>query len=110
MTLADTADGVLMLKAYQWAYVQPDRKLLYNLAMLSISVLVAVFVAAVEALGLIADRMDLSEGMWANIIYLNAHSLWLSICCIGLFGLVWLSACLISRLKRDRTPAEAAVT
>jgi high-affinity nickel-transport protein len=110
MTLADASDGVLMLKAYEWAYVQPDRKLLYNLAMVLISVLVAAFVAAVEALGLIANRMDLSEGLWAKVAYLNDHSIWLSVFCIGLFGLVWLSTCAFSWLTRDRSPTEPALS
>jgi nickel/cobalt transporter (NiCoT) family protein len=27
MTLIDTADGILMVNAYDWAFVRPDRKL-----------------------------------------------------------------------------------
>ena len=39
MTLVDTADGILMLGAYGWAYVKPIRKLFYNLTITSVSVI-----------------------------------------------------------------------
>ncbi len=45
MSLVDTTDGVLMLGAYQWAFLTPVRKLYYNLTITGISVLVAFAVA-----------------------------------------------------------------
>ena len=44
MTLLDTADSVLMLGAYGWAFVKPQRKLFYNLTITATSILVAVLV------------------------------------------------------------------
>ena len=32
MSLFDTADGVLMSRAYGWAFLKPVRKVFYNLA------------------------------------------------------------------------------
>lgn len=48
MSLVDTADGILMLGAYGWAFVNPARKLYYNVTMTAASVLVALAVAVVE--------------------------------------------------------------
>src|SRR5208282_1609068 len=51
MSLIDTTDGVLMLGAYGWAFTKPIRKLYYNLTITFVSVLVAVLVGGIEALG-----------------------------------------------------------
>ena len=52
MSLIDTTDGVLMLGAYGWALTKPVRKLYYNLTITFVSVLVAVLIGGIEALGL----------------------------------------------------------
>ena len=45
MSLIDTTDGLLMLGAYNWArFVQPIRKLYYNLVITAVSVVVAVLI------------------------------------------------------------------
>ena len=44
MSLIDTTDGVLMLRAYDWAYVKPMRKLFYNITITAVSVLVALVI------------------------------------------------------------------
>jgi high-affinity nickel-transport protein len=48
MTLMDTTDGVLMSKAYDWAFVNPMRKLLYNLVITALSVAVALGIGIIE--------------------------------------------------------------
>ena len=50
MTLIDATDGALMLGAYGWAFAKPIRKLYYNVAITSVSVLVAVLIGGVETL------------------------------------------------------------
>ncbi len=57
MALVDTGDSVLMVGAYGWAFVEPLRKLRYNLAMTALSVVVAVGIGGVELLGLVADQL-----------------------------------------------------
>ena len=47
----------LMVSAYRWAFVDPLRKLWYNLTITGASVAVALFIGGIEALGLIADRL-----------------------------------------------------
>ena len=41
MSLFDTADGVLMSRAYGWAFLKPVRKVFYNLTVTLLSVTVA---------------------------------------------------------------------
>ena len=65
MSLIDTTDGVLMLGAYGWAFTKPIRKLYYNLTITFVSVLVAVLIGGIEALGLIADRLALEGPFWS---------------------------------------------
>jgi hypothetical protein len=52
MSLIDTTDNVLMLGAYGWAFIKPIRKLYYNMTTTSVSVVVALVVGGIEALGL----------------------------------------------------------
>ena len=59
MSLVDTADNVLMVGAYGWAFTKPIRKLYYNLTITFVSVVVALLVGGIEALGLIAKRAGL---------------------------------------------------
>lgn len=48
MTLMDTANGVMMVKAYRWALEEPLRKLNYNLAVTFIAVAAALSIGAIE--------------------------------------------------------------
>jgi high-affinity nickel-transport protein len=48
MTAMDTTDGVLMVKAYNWAFVNPLRKIFYNLTMTSLSIAVALIIGTIE--------------------------------------------------------------
>ena len=48
MSLVDTTDGILMLGAYGWAFLNPARKLYYNVAVTTASVLTAVVVGGIE--------------------------------------------------------------
>ncbi len=60
MALIDTADNVLMLGVYRWSFVKPLRKLYYNLTITAVSVVVAILVGGIEALGLVQERWNLS--------------------------------------------------
>ena len=73
MALVDTADGTLMLGAYGWASVDPERKLGYNLAITGLSVLVATAVAAVETLGLLHDQFGGHTAFSRPVIWANSH-------------------------------------
>ena len=66
MSLVDSCDGVLMVGAYGWAFMNPVRKLSYNLVITGFSVVVALLVGAIEALGLIGDKFGLQGGLWVT--------------------------------------------
>lgn len=49
MTLIDSFDGILMLAAYGWAFIEPKRKLYYNAVITCISVIIALSIGAFQA-------------------------------------------------------------
>jgi len=50
MSLLDTADGVVMSRAYGWAFANPVRKLYYNITVTSLSIAVAFGIGMIELL------------------------------------------------------------
>jgi nickel/cobalt transporter (NiCoT) family protein len=92
MSLIDTTDNVLMLGAYGWAFVKPIRKLYYNLTITTVSVVVALAVGGIEALGLLADQFHLRGGFWDGVNRLNANFGTLGYCIVGLFVVSWLAS------------------
>jgi len=99
MALVDTADGILMLGAYDWAFVKPIRKLYYNLTVTSVSVLVAVLVGGVEVLGLIADRLQLDGPFWRAFALLNEHFGLFGYGIVAVFAAGWLTSLAVWRIK-----------
>src|SRR5260221_2168908 len=71
MTLVDTADGMMMVGAYNWALMNPVRKLYYNLTITFVSVVVAVIVCGREVHGLLQEHLKLSGGFWSLVENLN---------------------------------------
>ncbi len=98
MSLIDTTDGVLMLGAYGWAFTKPIRKLYYNLIITFVSVVVAVLIGGIEALGLLADQLRLEGPFWALVGALNDHFGSLGYVIIAIFAASWLVSFLIYRL------------
>lgn len=102
MALVDTADSVLMVSAYRWAFVDPLRKLWYNLTMTGASVAVALFIGGIEALGLIGDRLGLSGSVWTLVDGLNDSLANVGFAVIALFATAWLvSVVLYRRMVAD---------
>jgi nickel/cobalt transporter (NiCoT) family protein len=98
MSLIDTTDGVLMLGAYGWAFTKPIRKLYYNLTITFVSVLVAVLVGGIEALGLLADRLSLDGPFWNFVSILNDNFGSLGYVIIAIFVASWLVSIAVYRL------------
>jgi nickel/cobalt transporter (NiCoT) family protein len=99
MSLVDTTDGILMLGAYDWAFVRPIRKLYYNLTITLVSVAVAVLIGGIETLGLLADQFNLKGGFWDLIGTLNDNFNNLGFIIIGVFIFAWVASFLIYRAK-----------
>ena len=100
MSLIDATDNVLMLGAYGWAYVKPIRKLYYNITITSVSVVVALAVGGIEALGLLAGQFHLRGGVWDLVSDLNDHFGLLGYCIISLFAVSWILSIAIYKWRR----------
>ena len=99
MSLVDTTDGVMMLGAYDWAFVKPMRKLYYNMTITLVSIVVALVIGGIEALGLIGDQFDLKGGIWAPVAALNDNFNSIGFLIIGLFFAAWLVSWIVYRAK-----------
>ena len=99
MSLIDTTDGILMLGAYDWAFVKPIRKLYYNMSITLVSVIVALLIGGIEALGLIGDQFGLSGRFWDGIGALNDNFNGLGFIIIAVFIVAWTASVIIYRYK-----------
>ncbi len=100
MALVDSTDSILMLGAYGWAFVKPIRKLYYNMTITFVSVVVAVLIGGIEALGLIGDQFKLQGAVWEAIGTLNDRFGLLGFIIIGVFAASWLGSLAIYRFNR----------
>lgn len=108
MALVDTADSTLMVSAYRWAFVDPIRKLWYNLTITGASVVVALFIGGVEALGLIGQRFGLDGALWTLIESLNGSLANFGFAVIALFVLAWIVSIVTYRVAFARVgPVDA---
>ncbi len=89
MALVDTLDNMLMVGAYGWAFDKPQRKLYYNMTITGTSVVVALFIGGLEALGLMMDKLDLQGGFWSLIATLNDNLGNAGFVVVGLFVACW---------------------
>jgi nickel/cobalt transporter (NiCoT) family protein len=99
MSLVDTTDGVLMLGAYDWAFVRPIRKLYYNLTITLVSVLVALLIGGIETLGLLSNRFQLQGRFWEVIGTLSENFNNLGFVIIGVFIFAWVASFIVYRAK-----------
>jgi nickel/cobalt transporter (NiCoT) family protein len=97
MSLMDTTDSVVMTGAYGWAFINPIRKLWYNLTLTAAPVIVAIFIGGVEALGLIADKLSLQGPFWNAIGGLNDNFGNVGFGVVGIFILTWIISIVIYR-------------
>ncbi|HKJ73799.1 MAG TPA: HoxN/HupN/NixA family nickel/cobalt transporter [Alphaproteobacteria bacterium] len=99
MSLVDTTDGILMLGAYNWAFLKPIRKLYYNLVITLVSVVIAVLIGGIETLGLVKDELGLTGSFWNHVDLLNGHFNTLGFIIIGVFIVAWAGSVLIYRYR-----------
>ncbi len=99
MSLIDSTDNILMLGAYGWAFVKPIRKLYYNMTITCISVIVALVVGGVEALGLIAGHFHFRGRFWYEVGRLNDNFGTLGYFIVGLFALSWIVSIAVYRWR-----------
>jgi nickel/cobalt transporter (NiCoT) family protein len=100
MSLVDTTDNILMLGAYGWAFVKPIRKIYYNMTITFVSVIVALVVGGIEALGLFAGQMHCQGPCWDFVGRLNENFGMLGYCIVGLFAVSWIVSIGIYKWRR----------
>jgi high-affinity nickel-transport protein len=84
--------------AYGWAFLNPVRKVYYNLAITGLSVAVCFVVGGIEVLGLISSQVKgLSQtgGIWGFLRDFNLNVAGFVI--VGMFLVTWAAALLIWR-------------
>ena len=96
MSAFDTCDGLLMSLAYTWSQHNPARRLYYNIATTSATVLVAGFIATVYLAGVLADHAGAT--FLAGYAGLADHFEVLGYAIVGFFILTWGGAVLLWRL------------
>jgi high-affinity nickel-transport protein len=99
MCLFDTVDGAFMNVAYGWAFARPVRKVYYNITVTSLSVLVAFVIGGIELLGLLADKLKLSGGVW-NLVGTLSDFQYTGYFVVGVFIATWALSVLIWRYGR----------
>lgn len=99
MALIDSFDSILMLFTYTWAYVNPIRKLFYNLTITSISVIVAIVVALIELFSMVGEQLELDNGWWRFWYFLSDSFEYIGIIIVGAFILTWIVSAIIYRFN-----------
>jgi len=98
MSLMDTADGLFMSAAYDWAFANPVRKIYYNLTITGLSVVVALLIGTIELISVAHDDLG-----WANPVTEWVSSLSLDnvgFVVVGLFVVTWAVAIAFWRYVR----------
>ncbi len=97
MILLDTADGLLMARAYSWALIRASRKLYYNAIMTAVTVVVAVVIGSLEIVGL--ARHDVGP-WWAGVAAsVNHHFALIGAVMVAAFLILWLSLRLLQNWR-----------
>ena len=98
MSVFDLMDGCFMNFAYDWAFAKPIRKVYYNIIITGLSVVVALFIGAVEAFGLLGQDAHLTGPFWSRVESFDINKAGFVI--VGLFVITWVVALTIWRLGR----------
>ena len=96
MTMMDSADGLFMTLAYDWAFAHPVRKVYYNLTITGLSVAVALLIGTIELVSVLHDDLGLTDPLteWISAINLNNFGFVI----VGLFVITWTAAITYWRL------------
>ncbi|HEY1459000.1 MAG TPA: HoxN/HupN/NixA family nickel/cobalt transporter [Casimicrobiaceae bacterium] len=87
MSAMDTTDGVLMAKAYDWAFVNPLRKIFYNLTITSLSIAVALVIGTIELMQVLIGILHLDGRFFEFVAGLDFGILGYVI--VGVFLAAW---------------------
>ncbi len=92
MIFLDSTDGVVMQYAYSWAFLNPIRKVFYNISITSISVFLAFCIGTIEWLQVIGSEFNFKGEPWNFLNNISFASLG------GIIAAILTSAWLLSLL------------
>ncbi len=98
MSLLDTLDGSFMNFAYGWAFLQPVRKVYYNITITGLSIAVAFVIGTIEIFSLIAQEAKLGGPFWDYFQNFDINHAGFII--VGLFVATWVIALGVWRFGR----------
>lgn len=98
MSLMDTADTVLMVFAYDWAFFNPVRKVYYNLVITTLSIAICVVIGSIEVAGLVASEFNIEHGPLAAAGDVNINTAGFII--VAMFIVTWLGALAYWRIAK----------
>lgn len=98
MCAMDTTDGLLMTRAYGWAFTNPIRKIYYNLATVGLGVFIAATVGLVQVLQLATEQIGLTGGVWDRIAAIDFGMVGYGI--VAAFLMCWCGSMLLYRIRR----------
>jgi len=98
MTLIDTTDGVLMVKAYNWAFLNPIRRIFYNVTTTGLSIGVALVIGSIELMQVLISTLGLRGSVFDAVAQLDFGSLGYVI--VGVFLLAWASSVAVWKFGR----------
>ena len=108
MSLLDCLDGLFMSVAYDWAFLNPVRKVYYNISITGLSVAVAFLVGTIELISVLHDNAGWVNPVTTWISGINLNNVGFIV--VGLFVATWAAALSYWRIAKveDRwTPTPA---
>ena len=102
MTVMDTTDGVLMSKAYNWAFLNPLRKIFYNITTTGLSIAVALVIGTIELLQVFRTTFDLKGPFFDFIGNLDFGAL--GYVAVGIFLMAWGTSVALWKFSRLAEP------
>ncbi|MHB8232150.1 MAG: HoxN/HupN/NixA family nickel/cobalt transporter [bacterium] len=98
MVLLDSTDGVVMQYAYSWAFLNPVRKIFYNISITSISVFLAFGIGTLEWLQVIGAEYNLKGQPWD--FFNNVSFAMLGGIIAGILASAWLLSLAVYKFSR----------
>jgi high-affinity nickel-transport protein len=97
MSMMDTTDGVVMTRAYGWAFKHPLRKVYYNMTTVALGIFVAAGVGTVEYLQVLSNHAGFTGGFWAWLNGLDFEIIGYYI--VGAFIFLWIASVVYYRVS-----------
>jgi high-affinity nickel-transport protein len=98
MSLMDTIDGLFMNVAYSYALFNPIRRIYYNLMITGLSIMICMFIGAIEVLGLLPMELHWRGGLWNFFENFNINTAGYVI--VAMFIVVWAGSMLVWKYAR----------